>query len=38
MSGLDRCFLVAAITTVVAAFGALLLKRGHGGSEIVIPF
>jgi EmrB/QacA subfamily drug resistance transporter len=38
MSGLDRCFLVAAITTVVAAFGALLLKRGHGGSDAVIPF
>ena len=38
MSGLDRCFLVATITTVVAAFGALLLKRGHGGSETVVPY
>ncbi len=38
MSGLDSCFLVAAITTVASAFGALLLKRGHGGSEMVIPF
>jgi hypothetical protein len=38
MSGLDRCFLVAAIATVVAALGALLLKRDHKGSERVVPF
>jgi hypothetical protein len=38
MSGLDRCFLVAAIATVVAALGALLLRRDHRASESVLPF